>query len=421
MSNNVKQLLTWEECRQQIIELGKFKSGIDGRFCTSSQGFMNIYNSKKSSLLKASVNHLTLFLPKDASNKERVHHILYNKKEYINPKCSACGKKPNMGTISHGYLDYCSRDCSDKDKEKAKRVLDTKLKRYGKKGITNPEKIKQTKLERYGNKNYNNREKGKQTYFEKTGFETPFSNPNARELSKETRFEKYGDENYNNREKFNNTLIERYGSKSYRNHEQGIKTTIERYGSIHNAKEKQRNTSMQRYGVEYPLQSAEKRSLADDTREMLYGDKNFRNHPKRIQTLIDTVGSDWHSVIFKSYSKISQELFWEIYNRLPTECQIHTHFGELNGEYRIMYDTEKRSNYFYDFCITSLKLMIEFDGTYWHSLEGAKERDQHKQFVAEEKGFKMIRVNEADYYKDKQGVINGCVNEIFEIKDGELV
>jgi very-short-patch-repair endonuclease len=98
-----------------------------------------------------------------------------------------------------------------------------------------------------------------------------------------------------------------------------------------------------------------------------------------------------------------------------------------------MYDNEKRSNYFYDFCITSLKLIIEFDGTYWHSLEGAKEKDQHKQKVVEEKGFTMIRIDESDYNKDKQSIVDVCINkilemfestnncEMFEIKEGELV
>lgn len=428
-----QQLLTWEECREQIIKLGRFESTPDGKVHSSYKGFMGIFNSKKCTLLKKSVMHLTSSFPDDVLDKEKIYHILYNQKNYIDPKCKICGKRPSLRTISYGYQEHCSGLCAHKNKELSERMINTKLQRYGKKSTTNVEKCKKTKLERYGDPFYTNIEKSHRTYFERTGFKTPLDNPEVLESCKQTKFEVYGNENYNNREQADKTLVERYGSRSYRNHEKRTETLVSIYGSMYNAQEQQRNTCMQKYGVEYPLQSSEKRALADDTREILYGSKNFRNHSKRIQTLIDTIGSDWHTVIFKSYSKVSQDLFWKIYNQIPVECQKHTHFAELNDEYRVMYDNENRSNYFYDFCITSLKFIIEFDGTYWHSLGGVKEKDQHKQKVVEEKGFTMIRVDESDYNKDKQSIVDVCTNkilemfestnncEMFEIKEGELV
>jgi very-short-patch-repair endonuclease len=415
-----EKLLTWEECRQQIIELGKFELDTNGKFITSYRGYMGIYISKKKSLLKMSIDYLTSHFPKDLSNRERIHHILYDKREYIDPKCKTCGKKPRMGTASEGYVNHCSKSCATSDKEIIEKNINTKLRRYGKKSTTNAEKTRQTKLERYGDGKYNNTKKGKQTYFEKTGFETPFNNPGIHELCKKTKFEKYGNEFYSNREKADETFIRKYGSRSYRNHKKRTETIISKYGSIYNSQEKLRNTNLQRYGVEYVLQSAQKRELADDTRETLYGDKNYRNHEKRADTLTATMGENWHSIIFKSYSKVSQELFWEIYNHLPEELKEHTHFGELNSEYRVMYNKEKRRNYFYDFCITSLKLIIEFDGAYWHSLKGAKERDAHKQKIIEDLGFKVIRVNELDYYEDKEKLIDYCVDKVFEVVEGEL-
>jgi len=66
-----QQLLTWEECRENIIKLGRFESTPDGKVHSSYTGFMGIFNSKKCTLLKESVMHLTSSFPDDVLDKEK--------------------------------------------------------------------------------------------------------------------------------------------------------------------------------------------------------------------------------------------------------------------------------------------------------------------------------------------------------------
>lgn len=48
--------------------------------------------------------------------------------------------------------------------------------------------------------------------------------------------------------------------------------------------------------------------------------------------------------------------------------------------------------FYYDFYIPNRNLLVEYDGTYWHSLPGAKERDEEKTALALEKGYMLTRL-----------------------------
>ena len=50
-----------------------------------------------------------------------------------------------------------------------------------------------------------------------------------------------------------------------------------------------------------------------------------------------------------------------------------------------------------DIYLPQLNLGIEFDGDYWHSKEGAKEKDEKKNQLCEEKGIKLLRIKESDW------------------------
>ena len=49
-----------------------------------------------------------------------------------------------------------------------------------------------------------------------------------------------------------------------------------------------------------------------------------------------------------------------------------------------------------DFAIPSIKLFIECDGTYWHSLPATQYRDRVKDRLATEQGWHMLRLSEVD-------------------------
>jgi very-short-patch-repair endonuclease len=69
----------------------------------------------------------------------------------------------------------------------------------------------------------------------------------------------------------------------------------------------------------------------------------------------------------------------------------------LNLDFVQEYDLGKRN--VFDFYVPVLRVLIECDGKYWHSLPGVKDRDQQKDIRARAKGYKVIRLDE--------GVIKG--------------
>lgn len=80
--------------------------------------------------------------------------------------------------------------------------------------------------------------------------------------------------------------------------------------------------------------------------------------------------------IGKSYSKISQELFWKIYAQLPEELKYNCYFAELNYEINEKINKEARDffkitnySYNYDFCLyyKNIKFIIEFQGNIYHA------------------------------------------------------
>ena len=131
------------------------------------------------------------------------------------------------------------------------------------------------------------------------------------------------------------------------------------------------------------------------------------------------------------YSKVSQELFWNIYSRLDEESKNNTYFATLNREFH------KRINnrsYLYDFVITSKNICIEFNGDDWHAnpkkyfaseipgvyknIDGtltAKkiwERDKQKNGLLISMGYDIITVWESDFKKNPNHIIEKCMGEI---------
>jgi len=62
---------------------------------------------------------------------------------------------------------------------------------------------------------------------------------------------------------------------------------------------------------------------------------------------------------YSKHSQKSQQLFWQIYYKLPDDIKEDVHFAELNEEYKI-------GCFQVDFCIPSQKKIIEYFGSYWH-------------------------------------------------------
>ena len=113
-----------------------------------------------------------------------------------------------------------------------------------------------------------------------------------------------------------------------------------------------------------------------------------------------------------NFSKISQELFWNIYEKINNKENIY--FATLkdnkidnsgkNNEYRL----KLKKNYILpDFIDLNQKKIIEFDGDYWH-LNSLKDKERDKQI--EECGFKILHIKESNYRKNSKYETEKSIN-----------
>jgi very-short-patch-repair endonuclease len=130
----------------------------------------------------------------------------------------------------------------------------------------------------------------------------------------------------------------------------------------------------------------------------------------------------WHKNYKKSnFSKVSQDLFWQIAEKLGSLSNVY--FAELNdnkekdlsgnnNELRLRLNEKLILP---DFIDTNLNKIIEFDGTYWHKVKNKNysfddNPDIKKQKLIIENGYTVLHINEFDYNNDKQGTVEKCLN-----------
>lgn len=115
------------------------------------------------------------------------------------------------------------------------------------------------------------------------------------------------------------------------------------------------------------------------------------------------------SVSGKTYSKISQELFWQIFENVEESLKPFIYFAELNEE-QFIYIPENISqtrHFFYpDF--KCLNVIIEFDCDYWHDAIKDAERDS----IATKMGFKILRIDYKNYKNNPKLIIDECIEFI---------
>jgi very-short-patch-repair endonuclease len=127
----------------------------------------------------------------------------------------------------------------------------------------------------------------------------------------------------------------------------------------------------------------------------------------------------WHKNYKKSnFSKISQELFWQIAAKVKSLDAVY--FAELNEEkqkdvsginHEIVIKLEQMVIK-PDFIDTKHKKIIEFDGEYWHGEvgHGNKEREEKKDRALNHQNYQVLRIGENEYKNDKQGTVEKCLN-----------
>ena len=186
-------------------------------------------------------------------------------------------------------------------------------------------------------------------------------------------------------------------------------TNILRYGVDNPAKaelvkQKQEKTNLEKYGNKNFLASEEGKIKSRETIQSKYGVDNVQQNSlikeKTKNTLRAKYGVNCGYLTKRNYksSKGEKELF--AFVKTLKEDSLHNNREEI-------FPLEL------DIYIPSLKLAIEYDGDYWHSLPAMKQRDFVKDNICLTKGIKLIRIKESDWKSNKDKIkeeLRGALN-----------
>ena len=293
---------------------------------------------------------------------------IYKKRlaKVVIPSCPICGKELSFGQIIKKCR-FCSHECGNSSEDvllkSQKKRTQTCLEKYG---VENPaqskeiqEKMKQTCLEKYGVENplqsKEIQEKYKQTCKEKYGVENPSQLKEKREKAKQTR-------RSNRWETFCSQLKE--------------KNIVPLFSKEEYINDTGRKFKCLICGEEFESEGTH---------------KYFKNHKNKDNsyTTLSTYSLFCPHCIKRCSRKEKEvlEFVKSIYN------------GEiLENDRKILEGKEL------DIYLPNLNLGIEFDGNYWHAKEGAKERDETKNQLCEEKCIKLLRIKESEWDNSRHSV-----------------
>ena len=292
------------------------------------------------------------------SLRETIKRIQYNIE--IRPVCVICGKPVKFlnGKKNQLFNKTCCKEHANMlDGITVKKVLKDIYSDVDKKQEIN-NKIRETCLLKYGDEHYSNRIKAKETCLQRYGVTSPLKSEIFKQKSKDTCLQKYGVE-YTGQipekiEKTHKACLEKYGVDSvfkvqkFRN--QSLDTCIKKYasdeddinsivniGQLKYVKDKIKNTCLEKYGVENPMQTQYYKNLissilsSNEIQEKIYNTKLLNN----------------------SFNISYQEdICFELLKQKYSDC-IRQYKSDLYP-------------YNCDFYIPSLDLYIEYNGSHYH-------------------------------------------------------
>ena len=340
-------------------------------------------------------------------------------------------------------LDYCSCKCSNSSKEVREKVKQTCLERFGCEYASQnkdiQEKAKQTCLERFGceyaSQNKEIQEKVKRTCIERYGAEHPAQSKEVQEKAKQTCIERYNVEHpLKSREiqnKIKQSNLERYN--------------VENIFQSEEFQKKFKQTCLERYGCEHPMQSEKvKQKLHDKSFDNfilsfikynivpLFSKEEYTGWDKTYRWKCLICGTEFEQKIHTTgHVKECPYLphCWKCYPRMSGESrfelEVFNFINELAPNVRQHDRTIIRPQEL-DIVIDELKLAIEFNGDYWHSVEVYLEHHDNldeyynyhlnKILEANKKGYRLIHIGESEWINNKEE-INGKIKNIFQGKE----
>lgn len=345
----------------------------------------------------------TSYLSNECKSTERIYHIIYN---FPNSKCD-CGEHLKFRSFGKGYFKSCgSKGCQS--------ILMSK----GRTGKTHSEdtRNKLKEINRIYWSDQENVEKHRIIMVE---------------LNKDETRNKKISEKLKGRPKSEDT--KRKISETHKKSGKAKKPWAENFEFMYEnvtkkghaacgtreAKEKKKQTNMERYGVENTFQL----SKSVEKQKKRYKEDNVNIQKKKETTNLIRYGVKNPFLTYPGYSKVSQELFDTINSIQPRNYQ----YATLNNEYALQ---DRGRFYMYDFVDLDSKRIIEFNGDFWHAnpkkynktdyinvskkgrllVEDIWKQDEEKLNFARQNGFEILVVWESDYYDNKESIINKCVN-----------
>lgn len=393
----------------------------------NKNSYVSILNAKKYKLKYAQLKQwIKTCTPKLVDTRyndaTRIFWILNGLQDF--PICKVCGQSKNYEfknvTFTKGYKNTCCVKCAAQDKDRA-------------------QKIKNTCIERYG-------------------CENPYQNDVVKEKCKQTKIKHFGVDHQlrcaDIRHKVENTKLKKYGSKTYNNRDTARQTCIKRYGceNPHQSevvKEKCKKTSIKKYGTEFALQNPEIYSKLKTTNLEKYGiecilasKENILLNQQRAYDAMCNNEYDMPAFSFDEYCKNTDRFFSFKCKKCGNAFQSY-HANGIHRHCNICYPIQRSKpqnelfNFLQQLKITAIensrkaiapleldiylpdnKLAIEYDGIFWHSTININDTNYHlvKTKICEEKGIQLVHIFENEWLY-KQDIVKSRLKNLLGIYD----
>ena len=373
-------------------------------FLQNSKSAKNPQRLASTLLTKNSTPEIKIWFKENDVNASYIwkFFVSQGKTQFYYKTCAVCGKRIKLETLV-GFPDakYCSSKCRANSKDVKEKKKQTNLEKYG---VEHPAQSKDI------------REKQKQTCLKKYGVENPFQSKWVQEKLKETNCKKYGVENPSQsndiKEKKRQTFLEKYGvknpSQNKEIHEKQFKTQRANHWETFYSLLKEKDI-IPLFGKEYYINDIGRKFKCLNCGEKFEseGTCNYKKEHKNkdgsyTTLLIQNIFCPYCLKI--RYSKKEKDVLKyvkSIYN------------GAIQENAKGLF---KHGNMELDIYLPSLNLAIEFDGDYWHSTDEAKERDERKNQLCEEKGIRLLRIKESDWDNNQEIVKNQIKEFVCAVK-----
>ena len=392
---------------------------------TQTINYIKQHFSRYKVIQTKSLHHLPADIQEDLQNQikqipeyENIRNLIHCIAKDIELKhCVECNKllKFSQSYIGHENF-YCSFNCMNKSSIVKQKRKQTNIKIYGSENVLSNKQIRQ---------------KIKQTCLQKYGTDNPAKNDKIKQ-------------------KIFNTNIQKYGNKCSLQNEQIIN--------------KSKQTCLQRYGYQYSTQSD---AINQKRKQSYYDNWNSNKHivarvrKKLLFNEYQKIQTRWSDYVELMFSLEEYEGQKKTYKWKCVKCgnifeqKIHTtNFNkddwgtprcpkcypilkfisnkqqDLLEFIKSIYASEIKTNdkslikpYELDIVLPELKLAIQFNGIYWHSIN-KKDKNYHlnKTELCESKGYRLIHIWQDEWMDDKHSIMNKLksIIENNEIIEGEI-